>query len=140
MVRGFRMLLATLMVAGVTAGIAAAGGGHKFPLLGPAGFAACDGSGVLGGTAGGYGFAIIRANRATVGTSVSIKQQQPNTTYQIRLIQGVADCGAVDTTVTTNSQGNGTVRWSEASVSSTAFVAVDPVGGGNHFVTATLHH
>jgi len=113
MFRGLKILVATLVVAGVTAGFAAAGAGgsQKFDLLGPTGNALCDGSGVLSGAPGAYGFAVINApSDGTVATTVSIKGQQPNTTYDIRLVQGVADCFTVDAMVTTNGQGNGTVH------------------------------
>ena len=124
---------AVLVLSAIPAGAAGAG---KFDLLGPTGNAFCDGSGVIAGAPGGFGFAVINAPaNGTVKTTVSLKGQQPNTTYNIRLIQGIADCFTVDATVTTNGQGNGTGQWSEPSVSSTALVAVD--GGGDVFVTAT---
>jgi len=129
---------ALLVLSAVPAGAAGAG---KFDLLVPTGIAACDGSGVFSCAPGGFGFAVINAPaNGTVATTVSIKGQQPNTTYNIRLIQGQADCFTFDATVTTNGQGNGTVRVSEPSVSSTAFVAVDPTTGGPNFVTATYNH
>jgi hypothetical protein len=148
MFRGFRLLLATLVVAGVTAGVAAGSGGPTtFPLLGPAGNAFCDGSGVISGTPGGYGTATMWAGPTNmsrldlVHTSVTITGQQANTVYNIRVIQGIADCDTVDGTITTDANGNGTGSFTETDVSHTALVAVDPsTFTGPHFVTATLHH
>jgi hypothetical protein len=146
MSRGFRLLLATLVVAGVTAGVAAGGGGRMtFPLLGPAGNAFCDGSGVVSGTPGGYGTATITAGPINtsrldlVSTTVTITGQQANTVYNIRVVQGVADCNTVDGTITTDADGNGTGSFTEPDVSHTALVAVNP-STGPYFVTATLHH
>jgi hypothetical protein len=68
-----------------------------------------------------------------------ITNQQPNTAYDIRVIQGVADCFTSDGTVTTNAQGNGTGTFTEPDVSSAVLVAVNPPSGP-YFVTATLHH
>ena len=147
MPRGFRLLLATLVVAGVTAGVASgAGGFQKFDLLGPAGDAFCDGSGVTSGTAGGYGYAVIGAGPTNMSrldlvyTKVVITGQQPNTIYDIRVVQGSADCFTLDGTITTDASGNGTGSFSEPDVSSTALVAVNPENAGPYFVTATLHH
>jgi hypothetical protein len=148
MSRTLRLTLATLVVAAITAGAAAAGGGgaQKFDLLGPNGNAACDGSGVFSGSPGGFGFAVINApGDNTVSATVHIDKQQPNTTYNVRLVQGISDCFSVDAQVTTNGQGNGTVHVSEPSTSSTALVAVDPAGPGGilcfvcgpYFVTDT---
>jgi hypothetical protein len=126
MVRGLRMLVATLVVAGLTAGVAAAGAGgsQKFDLLGPNGNAFCDGSGVISG-APGFGFAVINApSNGTVEATVSLKGVKPNTTYGVGLIQGLADCGTIDGTITTNGQGNGNAHVSEPSVSSHAFVGL----------------
>jgi hypothetical protein len=59
------------------------------------------------------------------------------------LIQGDADCGTVDGTITTNGQGNGNVRMSEPSTSSHALVAVCAgafCGDGDVYVTDTYNH
>jgi hypothetical protein len=137
-VRAAKLFLAAVVVAAVMSGVAAAGAG-KYDLLGPNGVAICDGSGVLSGTPGGYGFAVINASAdGRVLATVSLKKQEPNTTYAVRLVQGNADCFTVDAEVTTNGGGNATVHLSEAAVSSTALVAVD--GAGDMFVTETYNH
>lgn len=139
------MLLATLVVAGATAGVAAAvaGGSMKTPLLGPDGNAFCDGSGVISGTDNGYGFAVINYDKDTnsIKTTVSLKGLDANTTYDVRLVQGQGDCFTVDGTFTTNGQGNGNVSVSETSVSSHALVAVDDDQNFDDFyVTATYNY
>ena len=127
------------------AGVAAAGGNGsgKFELLGPNDVALCDGSAVLSGATGDFGFAVINApSNGTVSATVSIKKQQSNTDYVIRLVQGGDDCYTVDATVTTNGQGNATVYLSEASVSTHALIAVDTgvLFGAPTFVTETYNH
>lgn len=150
MARAVKMLVATLVVAAVSAGIAAAGGNgsQKFDLLGPNGDAFCDGSGVVAGAPGGFGFAVIKApSNDTVAATVSVKGLTANATYNVLLIQGDGDCFTSDTTLTTNGQGNGNARVSEASTSTTAFVAVC-LGGisgscnsaSESYVTATYNH
>ena len=116
-------------------------GAQKFDLLGPAGNAFCDGSGVLSGAPGNFGFAIINAPaNKTVEATVYIEKQTPNTLYLIRLVQGQSDCFTVDTTVMTNKQGNATVHFSEPSTSSHALIVVDTPVLGVHFVTKTYFH
>ena len=141
MARTLKLFVATLAVAMITAGAAVAGGGGagNFHLLGPDGNAFCDGSGVISGSDGGFGFGIINApGTKTVSATVSLKGLAPNTEYSVRLIQGIADCFTFDATVTTNGVGNGSVHLSEASVSTTAFLAVD--GAGEAYVTETYNH
>ncbi len=147
--KGRKVLLAVLLVACVGASAAVAGvtPPQQFSLLGPEGNAWCDGSGVISGTASNYGSAVIAATpngtaayRGSVATNVVLNHQQPNTRYEIRLIQGSNDCHSVDTTVMTDASGNATVRWVEPNVSTHAFVAVDPQGGGAYFVTTTYYH
>jgi hypothetical protein len=144
MIRRARTLALAVVAACVLAGVAAAGGdgSGKFELLGPNGVALCDGSGVLSGAPGDFGFAVINAPDGTVSATVSIKKQQPNTDYVIRLVQGGADCFTVDATATTNGQGNATVHLSEASVSTHALIAVDTgvLFGAPTFVTDTYNH
>lgn len=118
-------------------------GARKFDLLGPNGIAFCDGSGVISGAPGDFGFAIINApNDKTVEATVFIEKQKPNTKYVIRLVQGQSDCFTVDATVMTNGQGNATVHLSEASTSSHALIAVDTgvLFGAPTFVTKTYTH
>jgi pectate lyase len=137
-VRTARLFFAVVAVAAVAAGAATAGAG-KYVLLGPNGNALCDGSGVITGTAGGYGFAVVNASAdGRVSATVSLKKLDPNTTYAVRLVQGFADCFTVDAEVTTNGVGNAPGHLSEPSMSATALVAVD--GGGEAYVTETYVH
>jgi hypothetical protein len=144
MVRRLLLLLATLAVAGVTAGVAAAvaGGSMKTPLLGPDGNAFCDGSGVISGHDGGFGFAVINYDTDTnqIMATVSLKGLDPNTTYEVRLIQGDDDCFTFDGSFTTNGQGNGNISVSETSVSSHAIVAVDDSNFDDDYVTQTYNY
>lgn len=143
MARRLLSLLAALTVAGAITGVAAAvaGGSMKTPLLGPNGLAYCDGSGVLDGSDNGYGFAVINYDKDanTIQATVSVKGLDPNTTYDVRLVQGDDDCFTVDGNFTTNGRGNGTIFVSEPSVSSHALVAVDDSQNGydDYYVTAT---
>ena len=141
--RAAKLFLAAVVVAAIAAGTAAAGA-DKFELLGPNGNALCDGSGVLSGEPGNFGWAVINASEdGTVSATVSLKKQEPNTTYVVRLVQGIADCFTVDAEITTNGMGNATVHVSEPSVSSTALIAVDESSleaGEDEFVTETYHH
>ena len=136
-----RLFFAAVVVAAIAAGTAAAGA-DKFALLGPDGNALCDGSGVITGAPGGFGFAVINASAdGNISATVSLKKQTPNTTYVVRLIQG-ADCFTVDAQVTTNGKGNATVHLSEPSVSTHALIAVDEgsLGAGDQFVTETYNY
>jgi hypothetical protein len=140
-VRAAKLFFAAIVVAAIAAGTAAAGAG-KFELLGPNGNAWCDGSGVISGDPGGFGFAVINASAdGKISATVSLKKQEPNTTYVVRLVQG-ADCFTVDAEVTTNEVGNATVHLSEPSVSTKALIAVDEGGlfAGDAFVTETYEH
>jgi hypothetical protein len=74
------------------------------------------------------GFAVFNANNAgTISAVVSLKGAAPNTDYPVRLIQGGgADCHIVDGILTTNGQGNGTLRVAEdANGSGRAQVIID---------------
>ena len=137
-----RLLLAAIVVAAIAAGTAVAGA-DKLQLLGPDGNAFCDGSGVITGAPGGFGFAVINASAdGRVSATVSLKKQTPNATYVVRLVQG-ADCFDIDAEMTTNGKGNATVHLTEPSVSTHALVAVDEGSlgsGGDRFVTETYDH
>src|SRR6266576_583876 len=71
------LALTTMMVGIPTVGLAGpagAAGADKFDLLGPHGGAFCDGSHVVFGAPGGFGFAVINApSNGTVETTVSLK-------------------------------------------------------------------
>jgi hypothetical protein len=134
-------IAAILLIVAMTPGAVSAAGSGKFQLLGTDGNAWCDGSGVITGTAGGYGFAMINApSDGTVITTVALKGLQPAAEYQVRLIQGIDDCHTFDATIVTDADGNGNVHWTETSVSSHAFVAVDGPGFSQSFVTQTYAH
>jgi hypothetical protein len=61
---------------------------------------------VFSGAPGGFGFAVINASAGgSVSATVSLKKQEPNRTYVVRLIQGIADCLTADAEVTTNGDG-----------------------------------
>ena len=145
-----KVLMAALVVAGVTAGVAAgAGGSQKFPLLGPSAGGFCDGSGTIGDTSQTGGFAVINFDTDTdmVLAAVSVKGLDPNTTYNVELIQGIDDCFTNDGTITTNGQGNGNVSVTEPSTSDHAFVQVcngypvpDCGAATEGYVTGTYHH
>jgi hypothetical protein len=141
--RAARLFFAAVVVAAIAAEIAAAGA-DMFELLGPNGNALCDGSDVFSGAPGGFGFAVINASAdGSVSATVSLKKQEPNTTYVVRFIQGIADCLTADAEVTTNGMGNATVHVSEPSVSSHAFIAVDEgslTASLDEFVTETYNH
>ncbi|RSM48920.1 hypothetical protein DMB66_45480 [Actinoplanes sp. ATCC 53533] len=84
-------------------------------------------------------FAIINfPSNGTVSATIKLKKLDANTTYQVRLVQtpnGLGgNCGAVDTTLTTNSQGNGTTHWSEARDTTTTGVFVLLEGGTQGFL------
>jgi hypothetical protein len=137
-----RIVLLTLVVAGVTAGVAAGGGNgsDKFVLRGPDSSADCDTGGLPGNTGDG-GFAVINApSDGTVEATVSLKGVAPNTTYNVYLIQGGADCVTVDATITTNGQGNGTAHVFEPSVSSHAWVGVETNNFAIRYVTELYNH
>jgi hypothetical protein len=81
------------------------------------------------GTPGtGNGFAVLNEDAGNVAVQVALKHALPNTTYSVRLIQtpSGADCFSLDTTLTTNREGNGNVHWSEPIMPGTtgAFVEV----------------
>jgi len=96
---------------------------------------------VVHGAPGGFGFANINApSNGTVATTVSLKGLSPNMIYNVELIQGLADCFSIDATITTNGNGNGTVHWSEPSVSTHALVAVQSSDFVESYVTETYNH
>jgi hypothetical protein len=123
MVRVMALIGAVIGVCAATAVAEAAPGAERLDLLGPQARARCDGSGVREGIPG-FGFAVINTVDGSVRATVALQGVTPDTTYRVLLIQGIDDCFTTDTTLTTNRQGNGTVRLSEPTVSGTAFVAV----------------
>jgi hypothetical protein len=140
MARRLKAVLASLVISGVVAaGAAGASGAKKFSLFGPYGGARCDGTGITAGTEGGYGFAVITGT-GTVRTTVSVKALSPNTTYYVRFIQGVDDCGTTDATFTTNAKGKGHVFVSEPSVSTHAYVFIEDGPASQFYVTETYFH
>jgi hypothetical protein len=118
-----KVLLALLVVGGVTGISVGASGATHFPLFGPFGGAHCDGSGITAGSDLGFGFATI-TGEATIKAKVTATTLTPDTTYYVRLIQGEADCGVADASFTTNKHGKGHVNVHEASVSGDAYVFI----------------
>jgi hypothetical protein len=134
------VLVVALVLGGAVASVAAgAGKADKFPLLGPYGGAHCDGSGITAGTEGGFGSAKI-SGTGTVEAKVSVKGLSPNTTYYVRFIQGVADCGTTDATFETNGSGKAHVSISEPSVSTHAYVFIEDGPATQFYVTETYFH
>jgi hypothetical protein len=129
------LIVAGVLVASATGATAKA----KFPLYGPYGGAHCDGSGITAGAVGGYGFARLRG-RSTMRAKVRVTGISPNTTYYVRLIQGVADCGVTDATFTTNALGNGHVMLHEPAVSTYAYVFIEDGPATQFYVTETYVH
>jgi hypothetical protein len=136
--RGLRLLLVTCVVAGVTAGFAAGAAPQTFQLLGDFD-ARCDGSGV-GGTPGHYGFARFYAPSNTTIKAIVQITQEPNTPFEVELIQGDSDCNTVDATVMTDSQGRASVRVSEPITSSHALINVYNTITGTEENTQTYWH
>jgi len=136
----WKALAAAFVFAGVvTAGATGAAGATKFPLYGNDAGAHCDGSGVTAGSIGGYGVARIRGD-STIRATVRVTGVSPHTTYYVRLIQGVADCGVTDATFTTNGLGNGHVKVHQESVSSHAYVFIEVGPAGQFYVTEPYSH
>lgn len=133
-------LLAILVVGSVTAGISVgASGATHFPLFGPYGGAHCDGSGITAGSDLGFGFATITGDD-TVKAKVTATALTPDTTYYVRLIQDVADCGVTDATFTTNTHGKGHVHVQEASSSGHAYVFIFNGPATEFYATETYFH
>jgi hypothetical protein len=150
-----RLAASTILVVAFFGASTALGapGAERFTFFGGFGAAAyCDGSGIIPSPqtqpTPSFGFAIIEAApNGRVRATVAIRDI-PNGYYTVRLIQGAADCHTVDWAGLTNSNGAVTINLAEATVSSTAFVAVDQYAtfGGVPFeinssdVTETYHH
>jgi hypothetical protein len=133
-------LLAILVVGGVTAGISVgASGATQFPLFGPYGGAHCDGSGITAGSDLGFGYATITGDDK-VKAKVTATALTPDTTYYVRLIQDVADCGVTDTTFKTNKHGEGHVNVHETSSSGHAYVFIFNGPATEFYATETYFH
>jgi hypothetical protein len=133
-------LSATLAIAAAMVfGVVGAGGATQFPLFGPDGGALCDGGGVVQGSDLGFGFATISGD-ATIKAKVTAEALSPNTTYLVRLIQGVPDCGVTDATFKTNKHGHGQVTVHEASVSGHAYVFIATFDPTEFYATETYFH
>jgi hypothetical protein len=114
-------------------------GATHFPLFGPYGGAHCDGSGITAGSDLGFGFATITGD-ATITAKVKVTALSPDTTYYVRLIQDVADCGVTDATFTTNKHGKGHVDVHEASSSGHAYVFIENGPATEFYATETYFH
>lgn len=105
----------------------------KYPLVGPDANVYCNdltpgSSEYIGSTP--EGFVVFTVDGGFVSAVVSLKGWQPNTEYVIRLLQANAPtgCYTADAAVTTNGQGNGTVRVAEPVDGTAAQVIVDTGG------------
>lgn len=109
---------------------AGAQGAKKHPLVGPAAVIWCDDLTPVPWEDTSVrvpGFAVFNANGSgRLSVVVSMKRAQPRTEFPVRLIQGNAgDCWTVDGVLTTNGQGNGTLRLAEPVVGTRAQIIVD---------------
>jgi hypothetical protein len=138
MARRARTVLAILAVAGVV-GVAAGSAAQKFSFFGPYGGALCNGGGVVAGTEGDWGFAVITGS-SHLHATVSMKGLDPNTTYIVRFIQGIPDCGETNATFTTNGMGRGHASISETAVSTHAYIFVENIPATQFYVTQTYWH
>jgi hypothetical protein len=91
----------------------------------------------------GFGFAIVHLVGERLTTNVVLRGAEPNHTYGVFVTQtpSGAGCNVEDATITTNPQGNGTLRLSERALRSTtgAFVLVwDQDFRGPWFQTARI--
>jgi hypothetical protein len=115
-------------VAGVSAGAALsdAGSAQRLDIYGPNFQYSCNLESIGNPETPTGSHAVLRFDKDanTVGATVQLKGLAPNTSMQVRLIQGVADCFTIDGTIVTNGQGNGTLAVSEAAVSTKASVFV----------------
>ncbi|HET9847812.1 MAG TPA: hypothetical protein VFR68_04565 [Candidatus Dormibacteraeota bacterium] len=87
---------------------------------------------------GTSGFAVIRqTGSGTIDTEIVVQNAQPNTSYNVRVVQtpGGPDCFQFDGTLTTDAQGNGAGHFSEAVISGTtgAFVDLSSIGIAGDF-------
>ncbi len=89
-------------------------------------------------------FAILNTHGGSVSTEVSLKGLEPNTTYQVDLVQVPSgeSCLQVpgETTLTTNGQGNGNAHWSEPILpgQTGAFVMLIDTNTGDILATPTV--
>jgi hypothetical protein len=139
--RRMNVVLATLVLGGAVAGLALAGDPPKRELLGPLGHANCDGT-PASGSPGDWGFVVFSSpGNGTVSASVSLKNAVPNSDYAVFLIQP-GDCyKGIDGIITTNAEGNGSLRVSVPSVGTWAVVGVFGEGSTNQeFVTEAYEY
>lgn len=139
MTRGAQALLAILIVAGVAAGVAGGGPPQLFSFYGPYGGALCNGGGVVEGDLGDWGTARI-SGTSHVHAKVSMHGLDPNTTYIVRFIQGIPDCGETNATFTTDGLGRGHASMHEPAVSTHAYIFVEDIPATQFYVTQTYWH
>ena len=127
-----RLAFAVAMIAGIVAifgtGVAGAdkGAAQRLDMYGPNFEYTCDFSIPIGDQTPTGSYAVLQYDKDanTVGATVQLRGLAPNASLQVRLIQGIDDCFTIDGTITTNSQGNGTLNVSEPAVSKQAAVFV----------------
>ena len=130
MVRGLKVLMAMLVVAGAIA----VGGASADNINGAAKYTLyadqdvwCDLSGFVAPGTATSSFAVLQFDKSLnqVGATVSLKGALPNTTYAVRILQGdFTSCFADIGSITTNSQGNGSTNVTAPATSTTADVFV----------------
>jgi hypothetical protein len=104
----------------------------------------CSGAVVGAGSSGKFGFAnVVKPGSGKLVAAVALKGAEPNTTYNLRLIQilpGAADCGSYaagpfNGTLTTDSLGNGNANVQEPVLpgAGSVFVVLNGQGDPNNF-------
>jgi hypothetical protein len=123
------MMCAVILTTAVGVANAGGKGAAKEVVLNNA-FGDCDVGATVGSPTDSFAIINFPAN-GTVAATIKLNGMDPNTTYQVRLVQtpnGLSgNCGAIDATLTTDSEGNGTLHLSEPRDSTTtgAFVLLE---------------
>jgi hypothetical protein len=129
-----------LLVSGVGASAAYAGASKKVVFDHTGGICSI---GLIVGTPTGS-FAVINTHSGDVSAEVSLKGLEPNTTYQVDLVQTPSGESCLqspgETTLTTNGQGNGNAHWSESILpgQTGVFVMLIAPGSGDILATPTV--
>src|SRR6266542_6186176 len=119
-----------LLALGITTAVASNAGAQKAPLVHNV-FELCSG-GLINPPSPlptGFGFAVINATDDTLIAEVSLKNANPNTTYNVALTQtpSGAGCNVYTDTITTNDEGNGNVHITQPLLPGTTDALVDVI-------------
>jgi hypothetical protein len=130
------MFCAVILTAGM--GIATAGGkGAAKEVVLKNSFGDCNVGATVGVPTDSFAVINFPAN-GTVAATIKLNKMDPDTTYDVRLVQTpnglFGNCGVVDAQLTTNAQGNGTLQWSEPRDATTTGAFVLLVGGTQGFL------